>query len=72
MRPNITRRDFINGLAEEGRAQETGVTLTSSDGSVQAINAGEAVTILKEWTGTSETDGCTKIWVISSADGSGP
>ena len=47
------------------------VTLTSSDGSVQVINAGEAVTIPKEWTGTWETDGYTKIWVIYSADGSG-
>ena len=47
------------------------VTLTSSDGSVQVINAGEAVTIPKEWTGTWDTDGYTKIWVIYSADGSG-
>ena len=47
------------------------VTLTSSDGSVQVVGAGEAVTIPKEWTGTWETDGYTKIWVIHSADGSG-
>ena len=47
------------------------VTMTSSDGSVQVINAGEAVTIPKEWTGVWETDGYTKIWVIYSADGSG-
>jgi uncharacterized cupin superfamily protein len=47
------------------------VKLTSADGSVQVINAGEAVTIPKEWTGTWETDGYTKIWVIYSADGSG-
>lgn len=50
---------------------EGGVTLTSSDGSVQVINAGEAVTIPKEWTGIWDTDGYTKIWVIYSADGSG-
>jgi len=50
---------------------EGSVTLTSTDGSVQTINAGEAVTIPKEWTGTWETDGYTKIWVIYSADGSG-
>ncbi len=50
---------------------EGSVTLTSSDGSVQVINAGEAVTIPKEWTGTWDTDGYTKIWVIYSADGSG-
>jgi uncharacterized cupin superfamily protein len=49
---------------------EGSVTLTSSDGSVQTINAGEAVTIPKEWTGIWETDGYTKIWVIYSEDGS--
>lgn len=43
---------------------EGSVTLTSSDGSVQVINAGEAVTIPKEWTGIWDTDGYTKIWVI--------
>jgi len=47
------------------------VTLTSSDGSVQTIEAGEAVTVPKEWTGIWETDGYTKFWVIYSADGSG-
>ena len=47
------------------------VTLTSSDGSVQTIGAGEAVTIPKEWTGIWETQGYTKFWVIYSADGSG-
>ena len=50
---------------------EGSVTLTSADGSVQVINAGEGVTIPKEWTGIWETDGYTKIWVIYSADGSG-
>ncbi|MEQ8262242.1 cupin domain-containing protein [Pseudohaliea sp.] len=50
---------------------EGGVTLTSSDGTVMEIEAGEAVTIPKEWTGVWETDGYTKIWVIYSADGSG-
>lgn len=50
---------------------EGSVTLTSSDGTVQTINAGEAVTIPKEWTGVWDTDGYTKIWVIYSADGSG-
>jgi len=48
-----------------------GVTLTSSDGTVMSINAGEAVTIPKEWTGVWDTDGYTKIWVIYSEDGSG-
>lgn len=50
---------------------EGSVTLTSSDGTVQTIEAGEGVTIPKEWTGIWETDGYTKIWVIYSADGSG-
>lgn len=50
---------------------EGGVTLTSADGTQQIINAGEAVTIPREWTGTWETDGYTKIWVIYSEDGSG-
>lgn len=48
---------------------EGSVTLTSSDGSVQVINAGDAVTIPKEWTGVWETGGYTKIWVIYSATG---
>ena len=50
---------------------EGSVTLTSSDGTVQTINAGEAVTIPKEWTGIWDTEGYTKIWVIYSEDGSG-
>lgn len=47
------------------------VTLTSADGSKQIINAGEAVTIPREWTGIWDTEGYTKIWVIYSEDGSG-
>lgn len=47
-----------------------GVTLTSSDGTRTVIKAGDAVTIPKEWTGTWDTDGYTKIWVIYSEDGS--
>lgn len=50
---------------------EGSVTLTSSDGDVQVINAGEAVTIPKEWTGVWDTEGYTKLWVIYSEDGSG-
>lgn len=50
---------------------EGSVTLTSSDGSVQVIQAGEAVTLPKEWTGVWDTEGYTKIWVIYSEDGSG-
>lgn len=50
---------------------EGSVTLTSSDGTVQLIEAGEGVSIPKEWTGIWETDGYSKIWVIYSAEGSG-
>lgn len=50
---------------------EGGVTLTSSDGTVMRIDAGDAVTIPKEWTGIWETEGYRKIWVIYSEDGSG-
>ena len=50
---------------------EGGVTLTSSDGTVTKIEAGDAVTIPKEWTGIWDTEGYTQIWVIYSADGSG-
>ena len=50
---------------------EGSVKLTSSDGTVKVINAGEAVTIPKEWTGIWDTEGYTKIWVIYSEDGSG-
>ncbi len=48
---------------------EGSVTLTSSDGSVLVINAGDAVTIPKEWTGVWETKGYTKIYVIYSPTG---
>ncbi len=48
---------------------EGSVTLTSANGSAQTINAGEAVTIPKEWTGVWETEGYTKIYVIYSATG---
>lgn len=44
------------------------VTLTSSDGSVVTVHAGEAVTVPKEWTGIWETDGYEKMWVIYSSD----
>ena len=50
---------------------EGSVTLTSSDGTVKVINAGEGVTIPREWTGVWETEGYRKIWVIYSEDGSG-
>ena len=50
---------------------EGSVTLTPLGGDAVTINAGEAVTIPKEWRGKWETEGYRKIWVIYSADGSG-
>ena len=50
---------------------EGSVTLTSDDGSQMTINAGEAVTIPREWTGVWETEGYRKIWVIYSESGEG-
>lgn len=47
---------------------EGGVTLTSADGTVTEIKAGDAVTIGKEWVGTWETQGYTKIYVIYSQE----
>ena len=44
------------------------VTLTSTDGSVMTVHAGEAITMPKEWIGTFDTDGFEKIWVIHSSD----
>lgn len=80
-------RKFASGMYKSGKVRfeatepygvdefmyfvEGGVRLTSADGSVLEVNAGEAVTIPKEWTGVWNTDGYTKIWVIYSEDGSG-
>ena len=50
---------------------EGSVMLTSADGAVTTVNAGEAVTIPKEWIGRWETKGYRKIWVIYSVDGEG-
>ena len=44
------------------------VNLISKDGSVMTVHAGEAITMPKEWTGTWDTDGFEKIWVIYSSD----
>ena len=49
---------------------EGSITLTSADGTVTNTNAGEALSIPKEWTGIWDTDGYSKIWVIYSEDGS--
>ena len=43
------------------------VTLTSTDGSVMTVHAGEAITMPKEWTGIWDTNGFEKIWVTHSS-----
>ena len=57
------------GVNEYMHFLEGGVKLTSSDGSVITVRAGDSVTIPKEWTGTWESDGYMKIYVIYSPDG---
>ena len=47
---------------------EGGVKLTSSDGQVIDVHAGEAVIIPREWKGVWDTDGYTKIYVIYSQE----
>ena len=58
------------GVDEFFYVLEGSITLISADGTVTKTNAGEAVSIPKEWTGTWDTDGYNKIWVIYSEDGS--
>ena len=48
---------------------EGSITLTSTDGAVQVIKAGEAVTVPKEWTGILDTEGFTQIWVSYDESG---
>ncbi|CAB3772303.1 cupin domain-containing protein [Paraburkholderia solisilvae] len=45
-----------------------GVTLTSTDGSVVTVHAGEAVTIPRGWSGTFDTKGYTKLYVTYNPD----
>lgn len=47
---------------------EGSIVLTSTDGSVLTVSAGEAASIPKEWTGQWDTDGYSKIWVIYYSD----
>jgi uncharacterized cupin superfamily protein len=56
------------GVDEYMHFLEGGVTLTSSDGTVTEIKAGDSVSIPKEWTGIWDTQGYTKIYVIYSPD----
>ena len=54
------------GVNEYMHFLEGGVTLTSSDGTVTEVTAGDSVIIPAEWTGTWDTEGYTKIYVIYS------
>ena len=57
------------GVNEYMHFLEGGVTLTSSDGTVTEVKAGDSVVIPAEWTGVWDTEGYTKIYVIYSPDG---
>jgi uncharacterized cupin superfamily protein len=57
------------GVNEYMHFLEGGVTLTSSDGTVTEIHAGDSVVIPADWTGVWDTEGYTKIYVIYSPDG---
>jgi uncharacterized cupin superfamily protein len=56
------------GVHEYMHFLEGGVTLTSSDGTVTEVRAGDSVVIPAEWTGVWDTEGYTKIYVIYSPD----
>jgi len=56
------------GLNEYMHFLEGGVTLTSSDGTVTQVEAGDSVVIPADWTGVWDTEGYTKIYVIYSPD----
>lgn len=60
--------DETYGVDEFMYFLEGSVKLTSADGTVHVIKAGDAVTIPKEWKGIWDSDGYTKIWVIYSDD----
>jgi uncharacterized cupin superfamily protein len=57
------------GVNEYMHFIEGGVTLTSTDGTVTEIQAGDSVLIPADWTGIWDTQGYTKIYVIYSPDG---
>ena len=59
-------RSFSSGMYKSGKTRIEISQPYGSDGTELVINAGEAVTVPKEWTGVFETDGYTKIWVIYS------
>lgn len=47
---------------------EGGVTVTSTDGTVTRVDAGEALILPEDWQGVWESEGYTKIYVIYSPD----
>ena len=57
------------GVNEYMHFLEGGVTLTSSDGTVTEVGAGDSVVIPEDWTGVWDTNGYTKIYVIYSPNG---
>jgi uncharacterized cupin superfamily protein len=57
------------GVNEYMHFLEGGVTLTSSDGTVTEVRAGDSVVISEDWTGVWDTEGYTKIYVIYSPGG---
>jgi uncharacterized cupin superfamily protein len=57
------------GVHEYMHFIEGGVTLTSSDGTITEIGAGDSVVIPADFTGVWDTEGYTKIYVIYSPDG---
>lgn len=57
------------GVNEYMHFLEGGVKLTSSDGTVTEVSAGDSVVIPADWTGVWDTEGYTKIYVIYSPDG---
>ena len=66
----INRCTLTLSVRPDVTLQVRGFTLIGSVAAAidMQVNAGEAVTIPKEWTGTWETEGYTKIWVIYSDD----
>jgi uncharacterized cupin superfamily protein len=66
--PNRYTIDEPYGVDEFMYFLEGGVTLTSKDGSVMEVRAGEAVIVPRDWRGDWDTEGYTKIYVIYSAE----
>ncbi|MGE7989953.1 cupin domain-containing protein [Pseudomonas sp. NPDC089554] len=63
--PGLDHDEFLHFISG-------GITLTSSDGTRMEVGAGESVTLPKGWTGTFETAGYSKIYVIYNAPAAKP